>query len=332
MQIYVNNTELEAELTGEETLREVYDAVSDWTRRSNRYILGVEVDRKITAPDRLSHIAPESVHRVDFHVGDEMEMMADSVGEMDRYVDRIGASLFERTNLTDEEIANLREGVRWISEIIAASCSIMHLNAEEIMCPVVGDSSAESRSVHDILAILRSSVEELSPENSEGIHVFLSILRDLRFFIIKLKMQLLALNADQGELAVALQEFESKIPALIEEIVEVTTLFQSGKDFQALENLDATVERLNAYLSAMFAAEYRLLRDRGLHIPSQSTNGVTFQQVSEDLTGILRDISSAMEENDIVAVGDILEYELTERLSQMPPFLRQLREILIAES
>ncbi|HMW60958.1 MAG TPA: hypothetical protein PKA91_14990, partial [Leptospiraceae bacterium] len=93
MQIYVNNTELEAQLTDEQNLLQVYDAVSDWTRANHRYILGIQVDQKIMAPDHLEEINTASVDRVDFRIGDEIEMMAESVAEMDRYIDRIGNSL-----------------------------------------------------------------------------------------------------------------------------------------------------------------------------------------------------------------------------------------------
>ncbi len=331
MQIYVNNTELEAQLTDEQNLLQVYDAVSDWTRANHRYILGIQVDQKIMAPDHLEEINTASVDRVDFRIGDEIEMMAESVAAMDRYIDRNGNSLFDRTHLTAEEIQNLKDGVRWISEIIASSCAIMHLNSDEIMCPVVGEDGAETKTVHELLAALATSAEELKTDGPDSVLVFLSILRDLRFFVIKLKMQLLALNATEAELVSSLEEFESRIPVLMEELVQVTTQFQSGQDFQALESLDAVVEKLNTYLSAMLAVEYRLARDGSL--PAQKGGeGMTFQQVSEDLTGILKDISSAMVDSDIVAVGDILEYELTARLSQMPPFLKQLREILVARS
>lgn len=328
MQIFVNDSELEAKLTDEENLGQVYASVSDWIRSHNRYVLGVSVDSLDVAPEALGMLSPQKVGRLDFRVGDEVQMMAESAAELDDYVDRIGHTLFDRTHLTQDEIANLREGTKWIVQIIEASCGILRLKAEDILCPVVGPEQAGAVSVRELLTALSEAAGALREEASESILVYLTVMRDLRFFILKLKMQLLTMNASLEELLSVIDEFEARGEANNEAIVEINKLFQSGQDYQALEKLDSMIEHLNAFLSAAFALEYRVLQDKGSALPDVRVDGQGFQEAAAEVTTVLRDLSSAMEDKDIVAVGDILEYELTEKLGQLREILSAIRSKL----
>lgn len=328
MQIFVNDSELEAKLTDEQDLSQVYTSVSDWIRSHNRYVLGVAVDSLDVAPESLGQLTPERVKRIDFRVGDEVQMMAESAAELDDYVDRIGRTLFDRTHLTAQEIHNLREGTKWIVQIIETSCGILRLKPEDILCPVVGPEEAGAVSVKELLTALSEASGGLREDAPEGIIVYLTVMRDLRFFILKLKMQLLTMNASLEELMDVTASFEARSVELNEEIVEINKLFQSGQDFQALELLDRMIERLNGFLSAAFALEYRVLQDSGSAMPSVLVDGRGFQEVASDVTTVLRDLSSAMEEKDIVAVGDILEYELTEKLASLREMLAAIRPLL----
>lgn len=328
MQIFVNDSELEAKLTDEENLGQVYESVSDWIRSHNRYVLGVSVDNLDVAPETLGQFSPARVSRIDFRVGDEVQMMAESAQELDDYVDRIGHALFDRTHLTEQEISNLRDGTKWIVQIIETSCGILRLKPEEILCPVVGPEEAGAVSVKELLTALSEAASALREDASESILVYLTVMRDLRFFILKLKMQLLTMNASLEDLLAVLDNFETKADDLNDEIIEINKLFQSGQDFQALEQLDRMIERLNGFLSAAFALEYRVLQDSGSALPSVQIEGRGFQEAASDVTGVLKDLSSAMEEKDIVAVGDILEYELTEKLASLREILGAVRSCL----
>lgn len=326
MQIFVNDSELEASLTGEKNLAEIYDSVNGWIRSHNRYVLGVSVDSRDVAPDALLGLSPEKVGRMDFRVGDEVQMMAESAAELDDYIERIGGTLFDRTHLTLKEISDLREGTKWIVQIIESSCGILRLKPEEILCPVVGPEEAGSVSVSELLTALTEASQSLKEDASESILVYLTVMRDLRFFILKLKMQLLTMNASLAELLAVLDAFDENAPALREEIIEINKFFQAGQDFEALERLDRMIERLNGFLSAAFALEYRLLQDSGSALPDVRANDRSFQEAAADVTGVLNDLSSAMEERDIVAVGDILEYELTEKLETLREIMSLVRK------
>ena len=331
MQIYVNEQELDAELTGEQNLAEIYKAVNDWIAGHNRYILSMRVDSQDVALSGLDEIGMDHVHRVDFYVGDELDMVLTTLGELDRYVDQIGSTLFESESVAESDIMNLNDGMQWIRQILSSFSAIMNLdlNSMSVLVPGSGGSEAIDR----ILDRLDKRVQGFAHNNSRAsIEDFLEDLRSFKFFVMKLELQLRTMNARVDELAELIERFDNEIPELTASIVSINEHFNSGKDFNALETLDRITERLNEYISALFALDYQLRRGTGekRSLKDVQIGEVNFHSVATDLTALLKDLSSALEENDIVAAGDILEYELAEKLELLRPYLTEIRQLVLA--
>ena len=335
MQIYVNEQELDAELTGERNLAEIYKAVSEWIAGHNRYILSMRVDSQDVALSGLNDIGMTDVDRVDFYVGDELDMVLTTLGELDRYVDQIGTTLYECDTIAEKDILNLNEGMQWIRQILASFSAIINLDLSSMSVLVPGSSGSEA--IDRILERLDKRVQSFAHQNGrEAIEDFLEDLRSFKFFVMKLELQLRTMNARTEELVGLVERFDSEIPELTKSIVSINESFNSGKDFTALEVLDRITERLNEYVSALFALDYQLRRNdakagkTGDSLKDIQIGDVSFHTVATDLTSMLKDLSGALEENDIVAAGDILEYELTEKLGLLQPYLTEIRQLVLA--
>ncbi len=335
MQIYVNEQELDAELTGEQNLAQIYNAVSEWIAGHNRYILSMRVDSEDVSLSGLDDIGMESVGRVDFYVGDELDMVLTTLGELDRYVDQIGSTLYESEGVGESDILNLNEGMQWIRQILSSFSSIMNLDLGSMSVLVPG--SAGSEAIDRILERLDKRIQNFVHQNGrEAIEDFLEDLRSFKFFVMKLELQLRTMNARTDELVDLIERFEKEIPELTKGIVSINEGFNSGKDLSALETLDRITERLNEYISALFALDYQLRRagedspEGARSLKDIQIGEVSFHAVATDLTGMLKELSGALEENDIVAAGDILEYELTEKLGLLQPYLTEIRQLVLA--
>ncbi len=329
MQIYVNEQELDAELTGEQNLEQIYSAVSEWIANNNRYILSMRVNSEDVALSALEEIGMDGVDRVDFYVGDELDMVLTTLHELDRYVDQIGTTLYELETVSEADAMNLREGMQWIRQILTSFSSILNLDLSSMSVLVPGSQGSEA--IDRILERLEKRVEQFFEHNQrDAIEDFLEDLRSFKFFVMKLGLQLRTMNARTEELTEMVERFEKEIPQLIEGVVSINEGFNAGKDFTALETLDRITERLNEYVSALFALDYQLRRAGKRTLNDLEVGDTTFQAVATDLTNLLKDLSSALEENDIVATGDILEYELTEKLEMLRPYLTEIRQFVLA--
>lgn len=340
MQIYVNEQELDAELDGERNLQEIYDAVGGWIADHKRYILGLQADGEDVPISSLGEIELEAVERLDFYVGDELDMVLATIGELDRYVDQIGATMYELQSLNADDSENLGEGLAWIRQILESFATIMKLDVAgmNVLTPGAEGSEAVDRILERLDKRARLFAKD-EANNRESIELFLEDLRSFKFFVMKLNLQLRTMNARTEDLAELVGQFEDKIPELTDEIVSINESFGAGKDFAALETLDRITAELNEYVSALYALDYQMRRRRekasagdadGIQGVQVDGEGASFHSVAAEITGMLRDLSNALEEQDIVAVGDILEYELTEKLRDLKPYLTEIRQFVLA--
>lgn len=329
MQIYVNDQELDAELTGEQTLEEVYHAVSDWIAGNKRYILGLRVDGADASLSALPAVPAATVGRVDFYVGDELDMVLTTVSELDHYVDQVGVTLFERQELSAQDIRNLEDGLRWIRQILNSLSGLVKLDLAQMNVLAPGVRGAES--IDRVVDRLEKRAARFAEENGrEAIEDFLGDLRSFKFFVMKLFLQLRTMNARLDELADHLSQFERRIPEIVREIVSINEGFNAGKDFTALETLDRITGELNEYVASLYALDFHLRKSHGESIQNIAVGNVSFQSAAAEITNMLRDLSNALEENDIVAAGDILEYELAQKLGDFQPYLAEIRQFVLA--
>lgn len=333
MQIFVNDQKLEAELAGERTLKEVYEQIDRWSSENKKYILSLQVDREDVSLQHLDAMPVEGVDRIDFYIGDEYDMLISTIDEMDRYVDQIGSTLFELTELREKEITDLREGVHWIRQIMKSVGVILRIDLEHSGVAMPGAEEEESRgSIASVLDRMEKGIEEIAHSNNrDSIETFLQTLRSFKYFVMRLQLQLRAMHTGFEELVEMVEEFEREIPGLTAQAVHINERLNTGADREAMEALEGLTQRLNVYLSALFAMDYRLSGETGEGLANLEVKGVPLNVRAGDMTELLQDLSSALEESDLVAVGDILEYELTEKLNDLVPYMAKIRQLMVAK-
>lgn len=331
MQIYVNEQKLDASLAGEKDLEQVYEEVNRWSAEQKHYIIDILVDKQEVPITKLKEYDVSSVERIDFIIGNELDMVLSTVEELDRYIDQVGSALFEQNEITEKNITDLRDGMHWIREIMGSLSAILKVDLNAFHPAFAVKSGEDSHTVEMVLVNLENHVDQFHSDRGESaLHGFLDDLRVFKYFIMKLQLQLRAMNATVDELLEIIFEFEQKIPELAGQSVEINASFHAGRDANALEELDILTEKLNLYISAVYALDYKMLREGLNVIMTLEDNGRAFHELASSFVELLQDLSSALEDSDIVAAGDILEYELSERLNEFVPYLRGIHEFVVA--
>jgi hypothetical protein len=331
MQIFVNNQKLEAQFSGMENLAEIYEEMDRWSLENKRYIIGFMVDQKEIPVRDLTEWGMDKIDRLDFMIGDEMDMVLATIEELDRYVDQIGSTLYGISELRENQIGELQEGVHWIFQIMDSLSSILRIDLSKATSSLDRPAEDGKDSMAATLQNLKSNAEGFEKENSmQSIDLFLENLRVIKYFVMKLQLQMRALAAGIEELIELAEEFHKSIPRLTDEAVRINELFQSGKDRLAMDDLDKFTGRLHYYISALYGLDYRISQDDQSGIFQYEVDGIPFHTVNKALAGLLSELSMALEESDIVTVGDIIEYELTDRLKEFEPYLNGICQLLVA--
>ncbi|MBI3394309.1 MAG: hypothetical protein HY042_00585 [Spirochaetia bacterium] len=327
MKVFVNEQPLDAQMADNEGPVQVYQAVDSWVRENHRFLLGMRADGVEILPGDLDAVEPGSVDRLEFFVGDEIDMVLVTVEELDNYVDQVGSTLFENERVSPEEKTQLCEGIQWIRQVMDSVSHILRLDLAAVISPIAGEDSLDA-----VLARIEKKAADINTGDSEGqsqaLDAFVEELRNLKFYTIRLRLQLRTMHSGAEELVEAIEEFEKNIETLVESVISVNVAFQSGRDVDALASLDQITEKLHYYVAALYALEYQENRAGRPGIAKLALGGAAFDQKVVHLTNLLVDLSTALEEGDITAAGDILEYELTAAIKALAPYLPEIREVV----
>ncbi len=313
MNIYINEEKIDTTLNGETQLSQVIDQMTQWIENNGKYLLHFTVDGKEVSSSEIQDLEVSTTERLDFFIGEELDMIENSLVELDSYVDKVGNTLVGRDSLTEQESNDLKEGMPWIESMIFATKNILHLNLSLIR------PMGNGKNVEEIIVSLKEGSSQL--DSMQSIEAFLENLRDLKLFLMDLSGRLALVRLSDVELKEIISGFLDRFESVKKDFMLVNENFQSGKDHLANEILTDAISDLNSVISAIVTIQQRYANVVWSDI---SIDGKTFSEISLQLNQTLGSVAQAMEKNDIVLAGDILEYELPDLLEAFYPFLKEV--------
>jgi len=316
MKIYVNEEYVDSKIEKEETIGDVYEAIKKWAESQGKFLLQCLVDGRELGREELNNILIPSTQRVDFYVGENLDVLISGLIELDRYIDTVGNTLLGRDSLTEKEHRDLKEGITWISEVLDSAKNLLKLDYTRIT-PL-----PDGNTVQKIIENLRNGISTL--DSISGIESYLENLRDLKLFTMTLINKISILGVDIKTLQGIISTYADNMEVLKKEFIRINENFQSGKDGVASELLNHSIGRLHIMLSSFVSIKGRFPE---YNLDSIEIEGESFGEVIDKLNKLLGEVAKSLEINDIVMAGDLLEYELPDVLEKFVPFLRRIREI-----
>ncbi|MCB1189204.1 MAG: hypothetical protein H7A23_03990 [Leptospiraceae bacterium] len=313
MKIYINEQVVESVLEKEKNLGEVFDGISQWIESQGKYLVNCLVDGREFSKSELKNIEVEKANRIDFYIGEEIDLLKSTLQEMDKYVDTVGNTIIGRDSLTDKEANDLKDGMNWIQSVLHSAETILKLELKKVV------PTGNGKDVQEIIEGLSDRVGSLDTITS--IEEFLNDLRELKIFIMDLINKITALDMDMDTIKNVISTYGKNMETLKQEFIRVNESYQSGKDLKANELLNYSIGRLHVLLGAFIALQNK---HPNMGIDKITIEGVAFKEVTTSLNESLSQVAQAMESNDIVQAGDILEYELPEILDSLVPFILQI--------
>ncbi|TGM38000.1 hypothetical protein EHQ92_06370 [Leptospira biflexa] len=315
MNIFINEQQLDTKLDGETNLGQVLDEIQKWIESNGKYLRHFTVNGMERSRSELDHVGIDETERLDLFVGEELDVIEDSLVEVDNYVDKVGSTLVGRDSLTEKEAEDLKEGIPWIISMIRTTTKLLNLNLNLIQ------PMGKGKNVEEILESLQNG--SIILDSTKTIEVFLEDLRDVKLFLMDLSTRLAVMRLDESELVDIISRFVKEKDKVIKDFMLVNENFQSGKDHLASEILNEAVGRLTGLMSALASIQ---TRHTELNWQELSFEDKKLSDLIGELNTTLSNIASAMEKNDIVYAGDILEYELPDLLESLIPFLSLVLE------
>jgi hypothetical protein len=118
----------------------------------------------------------------------------------------------------------------------------------------------------------------------------------------------------------SVREVRAALGEQVRNLSDTVLAYQTGKDDAGSENLQVFIDFIYRYLrtSTQAAPVFQL------NLSEVTSAGISLEEKNARLHGLLDSILAALENNDIISLSDILEYEMKPELENLEGFLEAL--------
>jgi len=327
VRILINNHEVDFKLENEKTLDEVVSSLHGWASERGLIMMEVQMDGKTYSPETVPSIALDQAGDVNCVLESQAETIFSTAGEAITYCGKAVEFIedCEKTGETkDDELRNLAEGTQWLAQVIV---SVLHLL----------NIDPESRNYRDrTIAYYVERIESFAANLREGgtdcayLSTGKEILSDgmdiLKMLLGGEEMRRMVLEGIESPDALmeSLHVLREGLEKERDNLRECVVSFQAGRDAEGAERLNRFIEYVYRYsrvcgqIGPVFA----------LPLSDLMRNGKSMEERNIDLQGLLSQVLDAMENDDIITLADVLEYEIVPLLSDLEDYMDLLLEKL----
>lgn len=322
MEVRINDCPVDFELEGNERIPDVIDSISSWIGARNLVLYELVIDDERYPVDGPPDMETENVGVVNCIVRSRAEMVIASVDEALGYCDRASAFIDGAAGGVDgkrAELNDLAAGVSWLLEVLG---SVMGLLGRDPSSMKFRDGT-----VSDLISEMTQFRDGLpGPGAAETLvrhrGLFADIARVFRMLLLGDEMRSLVVQSIDSPdvLLEGLRGTREGLAGQLENVRSAAVAYQSGRDAAASEQLGQFVDFIYRYIRACC----QVTPVFGIDLAEVEVNGVTLQARNEELDRLLGGLGSALEQNDVISLADILEYEIGPALEGLGDFIDPL--------
>ncbi len=329
MDIRINSLPVNFSLENEKSVAEVIASVSGWARERELVFTEARINDEPYMVESLPDMPLDSVRSIDCIVQSRADVVISSLEEGDAYCDR--ADAFVRRSLEERSVEpdaaeSLAGGAAWLGEVVNATLSLLGLAPEEVSSR---DLTVKEHLGHlaDFSESVRTAGEGeklLEVFERKGV-VFSAVKEILRMMLMSENLRRLVVQSLESPdvLLQSLRRVKEDIGAQSGALAETVRLYQEGRDADASGHFRSFVEFIYAYTRACYQCVPVFRVD-----PSKIViDGVSLEERNRTLNDLLSQILSSLENNDIISLSDILEYEMRPQIETIGAYI----DALIAE-
>ncbi|MBN2509297.1 MAG: hypothetical protein JXB03_03430 [Spirochaetales bacterium] len=287
MVITINETVADISIEHEQSLKEVIDGLDTWLKKEGFFLSAALVNGKAVSLDNedLKEVPVSQVDTLDVFAHELKELVLENVGTLYQYLYLLA------TNIKEGNPRHIQELISELPFILSSMDAV--LGSEE------GSFSGRLNELVQNAGFKDGVPEAPVNELSEYLNTLILFLENL----IKEKTN------PEKEFFKAVRALDTSIPGLR----DIAVLLQTGKDREAMNRVIAFSE-----ITAKMTRLFPLMKENGvLDTGSITIEGQSFKEFYSGLNSFLSQILEALENEDSVLIGDLLEYEIAPRIEAL---------------
>ncbi len=326
MEVQINNHKIDFELEKEENTADIVASIGKWAQERDLIFSAVFIDDDTFYPDEVPTTDLDSISTINCIVESRSDIVFQSISEAINYSDRVVLFIEdaqEQNEVDLDEIYHFTEGINWTVTVSNYLFSLLELSADDIKYK---DITAAK-----LLEDLQKDGEAL--EVIKDAKAALGKLEQLKDFFVSVReiMQMLLTSENLKSLIMKsiespdtiinlLQEIKKQGAEELQNIQNIAVAFQTGKDAEG-------VERINRFLDFFYTYSrtcYQVIPVFNLDIKTVIVNEISLEEKNEQFSDLLSEVTDALENEDMISLADIMEYEIMPAMEDLEEYIDTL--------
>lgn len=329
MEIFINNHAIDFQLEDETTVSEVIASILDWSRERDLVVSEVIVDGDGYSIHEVPDIPVREAEQMNCLIESRADIVISSIDAGIRYCEKAKNFIEDMKGSSDEEVGELKhlgDGLQWLSDVLLSVVKLVGadpdtaLFVEEPLAQYIDKASAMGKEISS-----GENFDEIRATVNEGRDIFQHVRDIFRLILGSEEMRsLVARSIDSPDsLIQSMLDIKNVMADEIENLKNTAIAFQGGNDAEAVEKLNRFIGFIYLYTRSC----YQLVPVFSLDPADiKDDDGASLEEKNLQLQDLLSEVEEVLENDDIISLSDILEYELVPLMEELTGLVDALLE------
>lgn len=325
MELLINNYPVKYEFGDEKNLESVIKYVSEWAAERGLVFNEVIIDDNHYLTSDIPDTDIDNVQSINCILHSVADLVVASLEEGREYCERAAGFLDSFDPDSEKNVASLKDiadGCEWMAEMVSSAVSLLNMEKNtRLGDKTIGEWISEIASLKENLIVVSENYSDgEAPERVRQVLGNFSVM--FRMILMSNEMKnLVAKSVDSPESIIEnLKKTKESLEGQLESLEEAAAAFQTGKDSEGMEKLNSFIEFIFNYNRSC----YQVAAMFSIDLSTLEVDGVTIEEKNSQLLEYLTSLVHVMEDNDIIGLSDILEYEIKPLLEDLDLYIDEL--------
>jgi hypothetical protein len=330
MEIRINNYPIEIVLENEKTVKDVIESITGWINQKNLIFAGIDIDGQEYHIDDAPDLLIENIGSINCLVQSRADIVYETVNEGIFYCDRVIDFLqhLEEEPMDTDELDDLVSGVEWLQEVFPTISNMLGMDLDDIKYrdQTVGHYVKQLDELRHRVVKFTAEMKddgEIDIEDS----LFINLKEIFHIFLVSEEMKRLIIESiDSPDVLInSLKEIKENLPGQKEILEKAAVSYQTGNDSQGMEQLFNFIDFMFNYTRTC----YQISPVFDIALKDIVIGDESLEEKNRELQILLNETVDIMENNDMISLADILEYEIAESMENLEQYIDLLLEKIV---
>lgn len=330
MEIRINGHPVEFVMEKEKNLKDVVESILGWARERELIFSEAWVDEECFPLENVPAKKIDEVATINCVIVSKADLVADSICEATDYCGRlieyiIGAE--KGAQVVDDDTRKIVTGLDWLVEVSTKVLSLLGINP---LHAKYRDKSAQQ--LFEGLGRMRKSIEGGIIGGAVELSELRNLIADFRDFLRivllsdEMRRAIITSIDSPDTVAGMLEQILDDIPHQKQNLENSAAAYQAGKDSEGSSGVESFIDFIYRY----FRVCHQIKPVFNIDPETVSVEGMALNEKNAAINELLNQMILSLENNDIIGLTDVLEYELVPALSDIEAFCKAIFSMLQA--